>query len=128
MNYHNFQMSCRLYLNGDGSGRGDHTSLFFVLLKGDYDNILQWPFSKKVSFTLVNQSNTTKDIIYSFDSDRGPSFQKPKDVANIAIGCPLFVRHSVLENPNEAYLKNDTIYIRIVVGDEAKQTNLSVKN
>ena len=121
-------MVCRLYLNGDGSGQGDHASLFFALLKGDYDDVLQWPFSKRVSFTLVDQSNMTKDITYSFDPDKGPSFQRPKDASNIAFGCPLFVHHSVLEKPDETYLKNDTIYIRIVVGDEAKQTNLSVKN
>lgn len=42
-------MCLRLYLNGDGSGRGTHLSLFFVVMKGKYDALLKWPFSQKVN-------------------------------------------------------------------------------
>lgn len=41
-------MCLRLYLNGDGTGRGTHLSLFFVVMRGKCDALLKWPFSQKV--------------------------------------------------------------------------------
>ena len=31
-----------------------HLSVFMVLMKGEYDAILRWPFNKKVKFTLID--------------------------------------------------------------------------
>ncbi|KAJ8362580.1 hypothetical protein AAFF_G00367920 [Aldrovandia affinis] len=42
-------MSLQLYLNGDGTGRGTHLSLFFMVMRGKYDALLKWPFSQKPS-------------------------------------------------------------------------------
>jgi len=42
-------MCARLYLNGDGMGKGTHVSLFFVIMRGAYDALLKWPFKQKVS-------------------------------------------------------------------------------
>jgi len=41
-------MCARLYLNGDGMGKGTHVSLFFVIMRGAYDALLKWPFRQKV--------------------------------------------------------------------------------
>lgn len=43
-----YKMCLRLYLNGDGTGRGTHLSLFFVVMRGKCDALLKWPFSQKV--------------------------------------------------------------------------------
>ncbi|KAJ8797567.1 hypothetical protein J1605_017299 [Eschrichtius robustus] len=43
-----YKMCLRAYLNGDGTGRGTHLSLFFVLMKGPHDALLRWPFNQKV--------------------------------------------------------------------------------
>lgn len=43
-----YKMCLRLYLNGDGTGRGTHLSLFFVVMRGRCDALLKWPFSQKV--------------------------------------------------------------------------------
>ena len=43
-----YKMCARIYLNGDGIGKGTHVSLFFVVMKGDYDALLTWPFGQKV--------------------------------------------------------------------------------
>ncbi|CAG01315.1 unnamed protein product [Tetraodon nigroviridis] len=39
----------RIYLNGDGTGRGSHLSLFFVVMRGHSDALLKWPFNQKVT-------------------------------------------------------------------------------
>ena len=36
-----YKMCIRAYLNGDGSGHTTHLSLFFVLMKGEYDPLLK---------------------------------------------------------------------------------------
>lgn len=41
-------MCLRIYLNGDGTGRGSHLSLFFVVMRGHSDALLKWPFNQKV--------------------------------------------------------------------------------
>ena len=43
-----YKMCGRVYLNGDGMGKGKHLSLFFVLMRGEYDALLEWPFRQKV--------------------------------------------------------------------------------
>lgn len=49
-----------LYVNGDGLGKGTHMSLFIVIMRGDYDDLLQWPFTKKITFTLIDQKDRKK--------------------------------------------------------------------
>lgn len=43
-----YKMCLRIYLNGDGTGRGTHLSLFFVVMRGPHDALLRWPFNQKV--------------------------------------------------------------------------------
>lgn len=43
-----YKMCLRIYLNGDGTGRGTHLSLFFVVMRGHSDALLKWPFNQKV--------------------------------------------------------------------------------
>lgn len=47
-----YKMCLRVYLNGDGTGRGTHLSLFFVVMKGPNDALLRWPFNQKVGLGL----------------------------------------------------------------------------
>ena len=72
-------------------GKGTHLSLFFVVMRGDYDALLPWPFEQKVSFKLIDQTGN-QHIIESFRPDpNSPSFQRPQSKMNVASGCPLFV-------------------------------------
>ena len=104
----------RLYLNGDGVGRCTHVSLFFVLMKSEYDNLLMWPFRKGVRMRLINQVDGENDIIESFVSNvNSSSFMKPKKDMNIASGCPLFIEKEKFLN--DGFIKDDTIFIDLSV-------------
>eukprot|EP00794_Sanderia_malayensis_P018494 gene18494-biopygen15584 len=37
-----YKMGMRLYLNGDGIGHGNSVSLYIVVYKGEFDDILEW--------------------------------------------------------------------------------------
>ena len=108
-----YKMCLRLYILGDGIGKGNYMSLFFVLMKGEFDNILQWPFTHKVTFKLINQG-TGKDIVDTFQPDpMSSSFRKPKSDMNIASGCPRFVSHTDLQGGG--YVLDDTVFIKCTV-------------
>ena len=109
-----YKMCARVYLNGDGMGKGSHMSLFFVVMRGDYDALLSWPFKQKVSLTLLDVSGGRKHLTDTFRPDpTSTSFRMPVGDMNIASGCPLFVAQSVLESGT--YIRDDTIYIKIAV-------------
>ena len=108
-----YKMCARIYLNGDGMGRGTHISVFFVVLRGQYDAILRWPFRQKVTFMLFDQDNV-QHVIKAFRPDpNSPSFQRPRRETNIASGCPMFC--SLTELNNHAYVRDDTMFLKIIV-------------
>lgn len=110
-----YKMCCRIYLNGDGIGKGTHISLFFVVMRGHFDALLQWPFRQKVTLMLIDQ-NGKSNLADAFQPDpTSSSFKQPTSEMNIASGCPTFASLSVVENPSNGYLKNDTIFIKVAV-------------
>lgn len=109
-----YKMCLRIYLNGDGTGRGTHLSLFFVVMKGPSDALLRWPFNQKVTLMLLDQNNR-EHIIDAFRPDiTSSSFQRPVSEMNIASGCPLFCPLAKLEGKN-SYIREDTIFIKVIV-------------
>ncbi|XP_071962013.1 TNF receptor-associated factor 3-like isoform X2 [Antedon mediterranea] len=109
-----YKMCARVYLNGDGMGKGSHVSLFFVVMKGDYDALLPWPFRQKVTLMLLDQETGRRHLSDSFRPDpSSSSFKRPVTDMNIASGCPLFVAQSVLQDG--MYVKEDTVFFKIIV-------------
>ncbi|XP_037736011.1 TNF receptor-associated factor 2 isoform X6 [Chelonia mydas] len=109
-----YRMCLRVYLNGDGTGRGTHLSLFFVVMKGPNDALLRWPFNQKVTLMLLDQNNR-EHIIDAFRPDvTSSSFQRPVTEMNVASGCPLFCPVSKMEAKN-SYVRDDAIFIKAIV-------------
>ncbi|XP_078604260.1 TNF receptor-associated factor 2-like [Branchiostoma floridae x Branchiostoma japonicum] len=110
-----YKMCARIYLNGDGMGKGSHISLFFVLMRGHFDGLLRWPFRQKVTFMLLDQNNR-EHVLDAFRPDpTSSSFKRPTSDMNIASGCPLFVPLSQLESTRHAYVRDDAIFLKIIV-------------
>ena len=108
-----YKMCIRAYLNGDGIGYKTHFSIFFVLMKGEYDPLLKWPFESKVSLILVDQ-NHRKHIVQTFKpTAESSSFQRPRSDMNVASGCPQFAKLNVLDD--ESYNKDDVLYIKCII-------------
>jgi hypothetical protein len=114
-----YKMCARLYMYGDGNARRTHMSLFFVLMRGLHDSILPFPFSCKVSFCLFDQTAQRHHITDSFRPDvKSNSFQRPRSDMNIASGIPKFVSLSIFEKPDNPYVKDDTMFIKVMVDFE----------
>ena len=111
-----YKMCARVYLNGDGTGKGTHMSFFFALMKGDYDSLLPWPFKQKVTLMLLDQVSGEKVLADSFKPDpNSSSFFKPTKEMNVASGCPTFVSQSVLEGNRSPYIKDDILFLKVMV-------------
>ena len=118
---HGYRLCLRAYLNGDGSGKNTHVSLFVVIMKGEFDDLLSWPFRHRVTLTLINQDAPTEPR--SSKSQRflpnpeSSSFKKPKEAFNVASGFPEFVPASILTN--SSFVKNDILYIKVKVDSQS---------
>ena len=110
---HGYKMCAKIYLNGDGMGKGTHMSLFSVVMRGPFDALLPWPFRKEVIMMILDQDNI-EHVIYAFRPDpNSSSFQRPRREMNIASGCPLFFPLSDLDT--HAYVRDDTLFVKIIV-------------
>ena len=109
-----YKMCARIYLNGDGMGKNTHLSLFFVVMRGNYDALLPWPFRQKVTLMLMDQETGRLHLSDSFRPDpKSSSFQRPTAEMNIASGCPMFVNRTVLDD--NTYKKDDVLFVKIIV-------------
>jgi len=114
-----YKMCLIAYLNGDGAGKGTHLSIYFSIMKGEYDPLLKWPFVAKVSLMLLNQDSSQdtayKDIIRSFIPDSSSCFRKPTSFMNLANGFQRFVPLLFLSESVASYVKDDVMFIKAVV-------------
>ncbi|WP_354022156.1 hypothetical protein [Endozoicomonas lisbonensis] len=108
-----YKMCAKIYMNGDGFGKGSHLSLFFVVMKGEYDALQTWPFQKKITLMLLDQGSGNH-MVDAFHSDpQSTSFQRPKNDMNIASGSPLFMPLDNMQN--RQYIKDNIIFIKVIV-------------
>ncbi|CAF1476882.1 unnamed protein product [Rotaria magnacalcarata] len=111
-----YKMRARLYLNGDGNARRTHMSLFFVLMRGPNDAILKFPFNYEVTFCLYDQTPEQRHIIDSFRPDiRSSNFQRPRLEMNIASGIPKFFPLAMIQQADNPYVRDDTMFIKVMV-------------
>nr|XP_020514021.1 TNF receptor-associated factor 5-like [Labrus bergylta]XP_020514022.1 TNF receptor-associated factor 5-like [Labrus bergylta]XP_020514023.1 TNF receptor-associated factor 5-like [Labrus bergylta]XP_020514024.1 TNF receptor-associated factor 5-like [Labrus bergylta] len=114
-----YKMAAKAYLNGDGEGRGTHLSLYVVLMPGDFDALLPWPFKQNVSLSILDQSGAGNHRTLSFRPDlMSKSFQRPDadSFSNVASGLSCFIPLDQLENPqNASYVDDDTLFVKVKV-------------
>ena len=110
-----YKLCLRLYMDGDGSGKGTHLSFFLTIMKGEYDALLPWPFSQMVTLMLLDQSSgSKKHIVQCFKPEvSSSSFWRPQSEMNVASGCPKFALLSVLHDSN--FVKDDTLFFKVSI-------------
>ena len=52
---HGYRMCIKVQANGTESGKGTHLSAYGYLMRGDFDDDLQWPFQGAITIQLLNQ-------------------------------------------------------------------------
>jgi len=108
-----YKMCIRVDLSSDGDARGKHLSIFTLMLQGQNDVKLRWPFRGSVKYELLNQledDNHYTKVSRFTETDK-------LDVANMK-GYPKFLPHVLLNHDfikKTQYLKDDTLYFRVSV-------------
>ncbi|XP_074618711.1 TNF receptor-associated factor 4-like isoform X2 [Acropora palmata] len=108
-----YKFKMRLLPNGTGNGQNTHLSLFLVDIEGEYDAILQWPFPKEVTLTLIDQQGNLGDrqsVSYLRTGNEEIWKSRPVKGKELSWGFPEFVSHRELQK--RAYIVDDTIFIQ----------------
>ena len=110
-----YKFKIGIYPNGFDSGKNTHLTVYLVIMKGEYDATLTWPFDKKFTFTLIDQQENEHDrenIVESTTSDPkvSNSFGRPVKEKNIGWGFSEFVSHAKLQK--RRYIVDDTIFVQ----------------
>ena len=86
-------------------------------MEGEYDAVLPWPFHQKVSFTLIDQqeeSKEKKNITMEFISDPSlASSVRPTKVEKPGIGFTRFISHKNLKTSR--YILNDSLLLHVEI-------------
>lgn len=106
-----YHMVLNVYAYGCGDGAGTHVSVYARILKGKYDDVLEWPFEGSITCTLLNQlrdgNHLTMKIRFT-DEDNG--------LVGSGWGFAKSFAHSTLDYDyyfSTQYLKDDTLYFRV---------------
>ena len=98
-------------------------SLFVCICKGEYDNLLSWPFGHKVIFTLLDQCEdipARRHISYTIKpntcKENEPFLGKPVGDRNASFGAQKFIELEILNSLD--YIMNDSIYIKVEIDSQ----------
>lgn len=103
-------------------GRGTHISVCACLMKGEYDDQLEWPFRGRVTIRMCNQLVPMSHIVGMFEFDefiRQDTCNRvtgPTDFAPIGLGSHMFASHADLEYDvlrNTQFIKQDYIELEV---------------
>ena len=86
-----------------------HMSAFFVILRGEYDSLLKWPFSSKVSLVLIDRLKQ-KHLVQCLRPDPlSNSFAKPDSPMSVPVKFPEFY------NIPMSYVQENTLFVKCIV-------------
>ena len=117
-----YKMCVEFHPNGLNTGLNTHLSIFVCLLRGEYDDILPWPFNQKVIITLIDQQpnpylkrNVQMSSLPRNNAQLCFCYSKPSESRprNTAFGFCKFITQERLKS--RRYLANDTIFICVEV-------------
>lgn len=110
-----YKMKVSFYPRGTKSKRNGYSSVFLVIMKGEYDEALSWPFRQKVVFTLIDQkrdpekrSDRSMELIPD-PSRHAKRCAKPIQVENPRFGFSCFhLIYSVM-----SYILDDSLLLEV---------------
>ena len=106
-----YLMCLRVTANGQGGGKGTHITVGVYLIKGGFDDQLEWPFQGDITIELLNQE---RDATHYTKTIRGAKGEKNdgngREKFISAWGINQFISYSEL---SPKYLKDDSLKFRI---------------
>ena len=116
-----YKFRLQVYPNGYGKGRGSHLSVYVQLMRGEYDNELEWPFVGDIRVELLNWREDKNHHSHVCDFNR---YTDPGVVSRLTIdqeiatglGNSHFISHTDLASTtNTEYLCDNYFKLRVSV-------------
>ena len=104
---HGYNFFIKFYPYGIGPATSKCASFLFTLFPGDYDNLLQWPFSKLIHFGIRDQPDPLNTWMKKIRPDQDPAYKKPTMSTKTGVATTLInnvLPHSKLFRETEGFL------------------------
>ncbi|KAI6171567.1 Trf-1 [Aphelenchoides bicaudatus] len=118
---HGYKLILSAALFGDGPARGHYISIYICLMRGDHDGLLAWPFTHKVTLTIMDQNPNPEErrhLVYAIKpsptAENALYLQRPTDERNMAFGAQKFCR--LAEVP--PFVREDVMYVKCNIDTE----------
>ena len=112
-----YKLCIKVFANGVGSSEGTHVSIFVILMKGEHDQHLQWPFTGEVIFELLNWRKDDEHHKVTLTISTSCSFvQVTEGTYGTSQGYHRFISHSSLSYAfatDTEYLQQDCLRLRV---------------
>ena len=111
-----YKMCLNIEANGWGGGKGTHVGVAVYMMRGEFDNHLQWPFKGVVKVQLINQREGGDHVEWNIVKEDKGFLRVIEGVrSRTGHGLSNFISHSDLYKPEEGkeYLKNDALKFKI---------------
>lgn len=109
-----YKLSVCIEPDGNQSQRNRYLSVLLRYMKGNYDNILAWPFHYKITFTLIDQQDDPSKRQNVAQSLISHESKPTSDVFCNMQGIARFVSHKILET--RRYIVDDTLFLQVEIG------------
>ena len=117
---HGYNFFIKLYPYGIGPATGKCASVLFALFPGDYDNLLQWPFTKTIHIGIRDQLDPMNTWMKTILPDQDPAYKKPTMSTKTGVATILinnFIPHSKLFSETEGFLIDGASFVEIKFSD-----------
>ena len=111
-----YKLKVKIYPGGCGDSENTYLSVFIIVMKGEYDAILPWPFKRKVKFTLIDQQedpSQRKNYTLEIFEKNNPNFARPLKEENAGWGWSQFISHENLNS--RRFIVDDTLFLQVEI-------------
>ena len=107
-----YNLSLKIFPNGDGPTKDKYISIYIVINKGDYDDEVSWPFKCKIRLVLLSSINVALNLRHSMIPDYNTAcYGRPGIISNRGAGQDKFLPISDILD-KDSYLHGNALKIQ----------------
>ena len=117
---HGYNFFIKFYPYGIIPAAGKCASILFIIFLGDYDNLLQWPFSQVIHIGIRNQLDPLNTWTKRNRPDQDHAYKKPTILTKTGVSTFIinnFIPHLKLFRETEGFLIDGTSLIEIRISN-----------
>ena len=113
-----YRLCLVVYSNGQDNGKDTHVSVYLIVMAGEYDDQLEWPFVSNFDIELLNWRKNAMHCKYivRFGGNNQPYKVPKEETYGLTWGFSQFIPHSSLaydSTSNVEYLQEDCLRFRV---------------